>query len=312
MFFSNLTTAEIFVFFGTIFILLYIVFEVFGYGLILKEIFDDIYNFFFGAKIAYGYTHYYGPTTWRKGFPASKGRYQSPINISSTDAIVIPTLCDGKLIFSQDITPQTCVIQNSGVGVTICCQFNQGQTEPTLSGGPLSGTYRFLFANFRWGANDLEGSEHTVDNRRFAMELQVVYFRSTTSAFASFEEASAKKAIVIVSYLFKISNSENSFLEAFISHLPEICKPGTQYRFCGFPLDWLIVPFSRRYYMYKGSLTQPPCVEGVTWLVQAVPLTLSTRQLNRFRHLNALEGGALLKNTRPIQKSKNRTVYFYD
>ncbi len=44
-----------------------------------------------------------------------------------------------------------------------------------------------------------------------------------------------------------------------------------------------LLPVSRAYYRYQGSLTASPCTEGVTWLVMKQPLTLSATQLAFWR-----------------------------
>jgi carbonic anhydrase len=55
-------------------------------------------------------------------------------------------------------------------------------------------------------------------------------------------------------------------------------------------------------YRYEGSLTTPPCTEGVKWSVSARPITLSPRQIGAFR---ALYQG----NNRPVQNRYDRRVY---
>ena len=42
-----------------------------------------------------------------------------------------------------------------------------GATQGILRGGPLSGDYQILQLHFHWGANDNQGSEHTVDGKKF-------------------------------------------------------------------------------------------------------------------------------------------------
>ena len=52
---------------------------------------------------------------------------------------------------------------------------------------------------------------------------------------------------------------------------------------------------------YEGSLTTPPCTEGVHWFVLESPITLSGEQLERLR-------GILHVNNRPVQALHERTV----
>lgn len=44
----------------------------------------------------------------------------------------------------------------------------EADKQPTISGGPLGDTYEFTQMHFHWGENDEEGSEDTLDGRRWA------------------------------------------------------------------------------------------------------------------------------------------------
>ncbi len=68
------------------------------------------------------------------------------------------------------------------------------------------------------------------------------------------------------------------------------------------PLDMnLMLPEDRRYYTYMGSLTTPPCSEGVLWLVLKQPAQLSAEQLAVFTRLYPM-------NARPIQQASGRML----
>jgi carbonic anhydrase len=68
------------------------------------------------------------------------------------------------------------------------------------------------------------------------------------------------------------------------------------------PIDMnLVLPEDRRYYTYMGSLTTPPCSEGVLWLVLKQPSQLSADQLAVFTRLYPM-------NARPIQQASGRMV----
>lgn len=62
-----------------------------------------------------------------------------------------------------------------------------------------------------------------------------------------------------------------------------------------------ILPKDQRYYQYIGSLTTPPCTEGVLWLILKQPVTLSREQLRLFSQLYA-------NNARPVQPLHGRPV----
>ncbi|WP_257645046.1 carbonic anhydrase, partial [Sphaerotilus montanus] len=68
------------------------------------------------------------------------------------------------------------------------------------------------------------------------------------------------------------------------------------------PIDMnLLLPEDRRYYTYMGSLTTPPCSEGVLWLVLKQPAQMSPDQLAVFARLYPM-------NARPIQQASGRLV----
>ena len=68
------------------------------------------------------------------------------------------------------------------------------------------------------------------------------------------------------------------------------------------PLNPLtLLPKDRRAYRYSGSLTTPPCSEGVNWLLLANPIQMSTDQIAAFRTLFPL-------NARPVQPLHDRPV----
>jgi carbonic anhydrase len=62
-----------------------------------------------------------------------------------------------------------------------------------------------------------------------------------------------------------------------------------------------LLPAGRGYYTFAGSLTTPPCSEGVTWLVLKSPSTLSEGEIERF-------GSVYPMNARPVQPLHERVV----
>jgi len=62
-----------------------------------------------------------------------------------------------------------------------------------------------------------------------------------------------------------------------------------------------LLPKDRRYYTYMGSLTTPPCSEGVLWMVLQQPATISTEQIDVFSRLYPM-------NARPVQQAAGRLI----
>ncbi len=62
-----------------------------------------------------------------------------------------------------------------------------------------------------------------------------------------------------------------------------------------------LLPTDRRYFTYMGSLTTPPCTEGVLWLVMKQPVQLSVEQLGIFARMYPM-------NARPVQPLAGRMI----
>jgi carbonic anhydrase len=62
-----------------------------------------------------------------------------------------------------------------------------------------------------------------------------------------------------------------------------------------------LLPSDTRYYTYMGSLTTPPCSEGVLWMVMQQPVTVSAEQIDVFSRLYPM-------NARPLQRAAGRLI----
>ena len=62
-----------------------------------------------------------------------------------------------------------------------------------------------------------------------------------------------------------------------------------------------LLPEDRRYFTYMGSLTTPPCTEGVLWMVMKTPVAVSPEQIAIFSRLYPM-------NARPVQPLSGRLI----
>jgi carbonic anhydrase len=68
------------------------------------------------------------------------------------------------------------------------------------------------------------------------------------------------------------------------------------------PLDLnQLLPKDTRYFTYMGSLTTPPCSEGVLWMVMQQPVNVSAEQIDVFARLYPM-------NARPLQQASGRLI----
>ena len=72
------------------------------------------------------------------------------------------------------------------------------------------------------------------------------------------------------------------------------------------PEDWNafnIIPSSKSFYTYNGSLPRSPCTELVAWIIMDSPVNMSS---DIYKNIRGITG----KNSRQIQKRHNRQVYY--
>jgi carbonic anhydrase len=62
-----------------------------------------------------------------------------------------------------------------------------------------------------------------------------------------------------------------------------------------------LLPADRGYWTYEGSLTAPPCTEGVRWFVMEQQMELSRSQLRAFAALYKV-------NSRILQSTRGRKI----
>jgi len=128
-------------------------------------------------------------------------------------------------------------------------------------------------------------SEELIDGKRYPLVAHLVH-------------KSAKGELAVVAVLFE-QGRDNPALAPLLAALPE--QAGTT-RQLATPFDpTTLLPSQRGYYAYTGSLTTPPCSEGVRWQVFKQPVELSEQQLAQFQRLYPM-------NARPVQPLNGRTV----
>lgn len=73
-----------------------------------------------------------------------------------------------------------------------------------------------------------------------------------------------------------------------------------------------LLPALRQYWTYPGSLTTPPLSESVTWIVLREPISISEKQMEKFRSLHFTseedERIHMVNNFRPTQPLRGRVV----
>ena len=129
-------------------------------------------------------------------------------------------------------------------------------------------------------------SEHTVDGKHFAMEIHFVH-----------TDKNGELAVVGVMI---DEGEEHPVLSQLWAFMPENSGDTSQ-KPIGIEETNLLPP-TREYYAYSGSLTTPPCTEGVRWVVLKTPIQASAEQIAAFKNRM---GPA---TNRPVQPIHARTI----
>ncbi|XP_055909956.1 carbonic anhydrase 1-like [Eupeodes corollae] len=249
------------------------------------------------TQLEYDYGSERGPHSWE-----ITGPNQSPIDID-TSQVELRIIREQLMWNHYNDIPAKVTIENNGKIVILKAQY--GANVPTISGAELFHCYSFDSLCFHWSFSNAEGSEHTIDNRKYAMEIQAIH--KTEPVLPCLNTCQS----LIIAYVFQIS-SYNPFFDPIIHNLHLITKPGTSVEIPPFPLAWLCYPFKSGFYSYGGSNTSPPCEEGVEWFINPETMTIAESQLLEFRSLLSSDGTSkIIRNSRPVQcLNTNRTVNF--
>lgn len=212
-----------------------------------------------------------GPEYWASvcGFKDCNGNNQSPIDIS--EATSGDSLTGLDLMYHESVN---CNFVNNGHSVQV--NFVDSTNVFTLKGTD------FILKQFHFHSP----SEHTIAGSAYPCEVHLVHM-------------SASGELAVIGILVK-KGEENPFIAQLLKELPKKANDEEIIDTKVNPSE--ILPENINYYAYSGSLTTPPCTEGVNWFVLKHPVTASEAQIN------ALIAVMPLNNARPVQNLNNRKV----
>ena len=223
-----------------------------------------------GAGAPWGYDADDGPGLWAGLDPAyarcALGTEQSPIDLAGGQRADLPEL-------EFDYRQGGATIENTGHGI---------QVNPVPGSGIALDRVRYELRQFHFHRE----SEHTVDGVRLALEMHLVH-------------ESVDGALAVVGVLLD-EGGENDALKPVWAQLPDRPTPP---RAMPSDLDLAsLLPDDRTSWRYRGSLTTPPCTEGVAWVVLAEALALSSGQIEAFAAIYP-------NNCRPVQPLGERVLH---
>ncbi|XP_062115138.1 alpha carbonic anhydrase 7-like [Humulus lupulus] len=225
-----------------------------------------------------------GPHRWgelKKEWSACKnGGMQSPIDLSNQRVKIIPNKL-GKV--TKNYKPSNATLKNRGHDISL--QWDLGKAGSIK----INGTEYFLH-QCHWHSP----SEHTINGRRYDMELHMVHM-------------SQDKKLAVIGVLYKLG-CHDVFLSKLMSHITAMADTHEE-KHLGMIDPTQIKLGHKKYYRYMGSLTVPPCTEGVIWTISKKIRTISREQVKQLRV--AVHDYAE-QNARPVQPINRRDIHLVD
>ena len=236
-------------------------------------------------KMEWGYESKNGPDVWAQLSPeyilCAEGKHQSPIDLVNPTPAKLPPI-SYEYYWTTNMN-----IRNNGHTIEV--------VYPEGSWIEVDAT-RYELLQFHFHAP----SEHTVAGKPLDMEMHLVH-------------KSEDGSLAVVGLLIERGKHNVSFNPVW-AHLPAV--PGETQRVevdKSSPLDPRamvspdeeigdVVPqYFSSYYHYEGSLTTPPCSEGVKWIVLTTPIEMSEAQIAAFKAI-------IHDNNRPVQPLNGRKL----
>jgi len=217
----------------------------------------------------WGYKGEIGPDRWGDLSPEYKlckiGKAQSPIDIRETKKAKLP-----EIEFHYADTRLN-VVNN---GHTIQVNYEPGSY--IVYEGKKCELLQFHFHT---------PSEHLFNGKAFPMEVHLVHKCEDDGLLVIGVMMDEGKAHDLIAKIWEVMPSEEG----------EVTRDDVKIN----AMD--LLPESRGYYTYPGSLTTPPCTEGVKWIMMKEKIEVSKDQIDRFRSFYDM-------NARPVQPLNDRVV----
>lgn len=217
----------------------------------------------------WGYSGHEGPENWAKLSSdnyACSGKNQSPINLSGfIEAELLPIQFNYRQGGYE-------ILNN---GHTVQVNYEKGSSIKVDG-------HTFDLLQFHFHAP----SENHINGHSFPLE-------------AHFVHADKNGNLAVVAVMFK-EGSVNKGLKNVWPMMPK--RTGDKHELSKTVGVDDILPKNREYYRFNGSLTTPPCSEGVRWLVMKNVVEVSKEQIDTFSHV------LHEPNNRPLQAVNARII----
>jgi len=214
-----------------------------------------------------------GPDHWGDLDPeyaaCNIGKQQSPIDIRNAKKAQLPAIR-----FEYKIGPLK-IINNGYTAVRVNYARGNGNFL-------MVGDQRYELTQFHFH----HPSEESIHGKAYDMVAHLMH--------------AASDGKVAAAAVFLKAGGANTTVHQLWEHMPK--TPGKEEVIAGVEINPTgLLPHDTSYYMYMGSLTAPPCTEGVTWFVLKTPVDISAEEISAFAELYP-------HDVRPTQPINGRIV----
>ncbi len=189
---------------------------------------------------------------------------QSPINIVEAEEADLPPLA-----LNYKAVPLRIV----DTGYSILVDYDAGEMQV--------GDEVFKVVQFHFHTP----GEHAINGQGGPLEMHIIHHK---------EDGSLGVLGIIMH-----EGKHNDEMQKIVSHLPHKLQEGLEYKKVKIDAKKLL-PASKRYYSFTGSLTIPPCAEGVKWHLLHDPVEISKEQIDAISNFYT--------NSRPLQDVNGRSI----
>jgi len=247
---------------------------------------------------------------------------QSPINISQATA-KFQDYRPFALIGHENLSISNGTLTPTNTGTTIKCLAKPGTA--LLEGGPLNVRYEFVEMHFHWGDctnKTVVGSEHTIDNKAYPLELHMVHKNVHDATVGG--ALNHENGICVLGFLFTVVPDDSDLQTIGMDALCNIVGKHLQAPNSKFDQEALnnagptgdvnvanFVPLHLdEYFHYRGSLTTGGCEEAVNWVVFRTPVAVKEKHLKALQSIRNPQGANIVNNYRPTMPVNERPLYY--
>ena len=213
---------------------------------------------------------YFSPSLCTEYATCDSGIQQSPIDLRINQA----TRTNFNLNFFYEEEEDLTFLNN---GHTVEVEYSHALHDDRTT--YLSNDYDLVQFHFH------TPSENTLEGKHYDMEVHFVHSDELSN-------------LLVVGILIDAPNNNQpcEFLEQLLNSIPEIEGEENEVDI----LEYIKLN-GEEFFTFQGSLTTPPCTEGVTWMVRADPLRCASSQVEEFSSIIGV-------SNRPVQPRNGRTI----